>query len=238
MSTLTKFSAIPYTGPAPTNREPYVPASATAMDARGAEIAAKVGGLAQETGQDLPTFVVEKERIVDVLRALKDDLKFTLPLDCFGVDYPNRDRRFDIVYQLYSIDANERVRLKVRVGEDENVPSSYPVYKGLDWFEREVLDMYGVKFDGHPNLRRILTHENFQGHALRKDYDPAQRWLLTEEGVAKIVPKIDPRFEQEEGESDFERVTLNLGPSHPATHGTLRVVVTLDGEKIIGADTE
>jgi NADH-quinone oxidoreductase subunit C/D len=76
----------------------------------------------------------------------------------------------------------------------------------------------------------------FQGHALRKDYDPAQRWLLTEKDVAEIIPKIDPRFTGEE--SDFERVTLNLGPSHPATHGTLRIVVTLDGEKIIGADAE
>ena len=236
MSTLTKFSAIPYTGPAPTNREPYVPAEAPAMDARGAEIANRVSGLTQETGQDLPTFLVEKEHIVDVLRSLKNDLGFTMPLDCFGVDYPNREKRFDIVYQLLSLDRNERVRLKVRVGEDEHVPSSLPVYKGFDWFEREAFDLYGVKFDGHPNLRRILTHENFQGHALRKDYDPAQRWLLTEEGVAKIIPKIDPRFEQDE--SDSERVTLNLGPSHPATHGTLRVVVTLDGETIVGADTE
>jgi len=238
MSTLTKFSPIPYTGPAPTNRQPYVPAEAGAMDARGAEIAARVAGLTQETGQDLPTFIVDKDRIVEVLGALKNELQFTMPLDCFGVDYPKRDKRFDVVYQLYSLDRGERVRLKVRVGEGESVPTSLPVYKGFDWFEREVFDMYGVKFDGHPNLRRILTHENFQGHALRKDYDAAQRWLLTEEGVAKIIPKIDPRFEQEEAESDFERVTLNLGPSHPATHGTLRVVVTLDGETIVGADTE
>jgi NADH-quinone oxidoreductase subunit C/D len=240
MSTLTKFSAIPYTGPAPTNRQPYVPVEAAAADARGVEIAAKLADapLTQETGQDLPTFLVPKERIVDVLTALKEhpELQFTLPLDCWGVDYPRREHRFDILYQLYSLTNNERVRLKVRVAEGESVPSSYPVYKGLDWYEREVYDMFGVTFDGHPNLRRILTHEMFQGHPLRKDYDAAQRWLLTEKGVAKLTPKIDPKLLPED--SDFERVTLNLGPSHPATHGTLRIVVTLDGETIIGADTE
>jgi len=240
MSTLTKFSAIPYTGPAPTNRNPYVPTAAATMDARAAEIAAKIGGLRHQPGQDLPTFEVSKENIVNVLRSLKEnpELRFTMPLDCFGVDYPRRREggRFDVMYQLYSLKNNERVRLKVRVGEGESVPSSLPVYKGFDWFEREAFDMYGIKFEGHPNLRRILTHEAFQGHPLRKDYDPAQRWLLTEKDVAKIIPKIDPRFK--DVDTDFDRVTLNLGPSHPATHGTLRVVVTLDGETIIGADTE
>ena len=235
MSTLTKYSQIPYTGPAPTNREPYIPSDAAKMDVRGAEIAARVGAQ-QERGQDLPALIVSKERIVETLRTLKNDLQFTVPLDLFGVDYPEREKRFDVVYQLYSLDNNERVRLKVRVGEDEPIESSLPVFKGFDWFEREAFDMYGIRFAGHPNLRRILTHEAFQGHALRKDYDPAQRWLCTEKDVAKIIPKIDPRFENVD--TDFERVTLNLGPSHPATHGTLRVVVTLDGEQIIGADQE
>ncbi len=235
MSTLTKYSAIPYTGPAPTNREPYLPTDAAKLDARGAEIAGRVGA-ERERGQDLPTLIVSKERIVETLRTLKDDLQFTLPLDLWGVDYPEREKRFDLLYQLYSLANNERVRLKVRVGEDEPVDSSLPVFKGFDWFEREVFDMYGVRFAGHPNLRRILTHEAFQGHPLRKDYDPAQRWLCTEKDVAKIIPKIDPRFENVD--TDFERVTLNLGPSHPATHGTLRVVVTLDGETIIGAEQE
>jgi NADH-quinone oxidoreductase subunit C/D len=240
MSTLTKFSAIPYTGPAPTNRQPYVPASAELMDARGVEIASKVPNLVQETGQDLPTFLVEPQNIIAVLQALHDhpDLRFTMPLDLFGADYPNRAKRFDVLYQLYSLQNNERVRLKVRVAEDESVPTSTGVFQGYDWYEREVFDMFGIKFAGHPNLRRILTHENFQGHPLRKDYDPAQRWLLTEGGIAKLKPKIAPEFVQDEEDSDFERVTLNLGPSHPAMHGTLRVVVTLDGETIVGTDQE
>jgi NADH-quinone oxidoreductase subunit C/D len=235
MSTLTKYSAIPYTGPAPTNREPFVPLDAAKHDARGEELAAQVPNLEQERGQDLPTFVVDKNNIVDVLASLKS-AGYTLPLDLWGVDYPRREKRFDVMYQLYSLDKNERVRLKVPVAEDEPVPTSTGLFKAYDWFEREVFDMYGVRFEGHPNLRRILTHEMFQGHPLRKDYDPAQRWLLSEKGVAKIEPKIDPRFQNVD--TDFERVTLNLGPSHPATHGTLRVVVTLDGETIIGADCE
>jgi NADH-quinone oxidoreductase subunit C/D len=242
MSTLTKYSAIPYTGPVPTNREPYVPVEAAAMDTRGAEIVAKLGTdlAAQETGQDMATLIVDKDRIVDVLRALHDhqELQFTLPLEMFGADYPHREQRFDLIYHLYSLANNERVRIKVRVAEGESVPTSIGVFQGFDWYEREAFDMYGITFDGHPNLRRILTHENFQGHPLRKDYDPAQRWLLTDQGVATLTPKIAPQFVQEEEESDFERVTLNLGPSHPATHGTLRMVVTLDGETIVGADAE
>jgi NADH-quinone oxidoreductase subunit C/D len=240
VSTLTKFSAIPYTGPAPTNREPYIPVGVAIADARGDVIAKALQhpAMIQETGQDMASFIVDKDNIVDVLRTLKesDELAFTMPLDLFGVDYPRRDKRFDVIYQLYSLTNNERIRLKVRVGEDEPVPTGTPIFKGLNWYEREVFDMYGVVFDGHPNLRRILTHEAFQGHALRKDYDPAQRWLLTEKDVAKITPVIDPRFENVD--TDYERVTLNLGPSHPATHGTLRIVVTLDGETIIGADQE
>jgi NADH dehydrogenase I D subunit len=102
--------------------------------------------------------------------------------------------------------------------------------------EREVHEMYGVRFEGNDDLRPILLYEGFEGHPLRKDYDPAQRWLCTEKDVAKLIPKIDPRFENVD--TDFERVTLNLGPSHPATHGTLRIVVTLDGETIIGAEQE
>jgi len=239
MSTLTRHSPIPYTGPAPTNRKPYIPENVDTIDARGEAIAAKINlpYAVQRKGQDIPTFEVDREKIVDALQTLKEDpdLAFDLPVDLFGVDYPRRaDGRFDVVYQLYSVKNNDRVRLVVKTDEDTPVPSSLPVFKGFDWFEREAFDMYGIRFDGHYNLRRILCHEMFQGHALRKDYDPAQRWLLTEKDVAKIVPVIENPPE----DSDFEQVTLNLGPSHPATHGTLRIVVTLDGEVIIGADTE
>jgi len=239
MSTLTRFSSIPYTGPAPTNRLPYVPANAAAIEARQQAITARFAApwIAAIPGEDMPTFLVEREHIVDALRMLRDDteLQFTLPLDLFGVDYPRREEgRFDVIYQLYSLKNSDRVRLIVHAPEDVPVPSSLEVFRGFDWFERETFDMFGIRFEGHYNLRRILTHEMFQGHALRKDYDPAQRWLLTEKDVAVIVPRV----ENPPTDSEFEQVTLNLGPSHPATHGTLRIVVTLDGERIIGADTE
>src|SRR5258708_3797298 len=97
MSTLTKFSAIPYTGPAPTNREPYVAVDGPAADARGAAIAAALQhpSMMQQLGQDMPSFIVVKEPIVDVLRTLREsaELPFTMPLDLFGVDYPNRGSR-------------------------------------------------------------------------------------------------------------------------------------------------
>ncbi|HVT43441.1 MAG TPA: NADH dehydrogenase (quinone) subunit D [Thermoanaerobaculia bacterium] len=239
MSTLTRASAIPYTGPAPTNRLPYVPSGLEAIERRGEQIGARIAApyVVAEPGEDMPSFIVERDRIVDVLRALHDDsdLRFTMPLDLFAVDYPGRaEGRFEVVYHLYSLKNNERVRLKVRTDDDRSLPSSWPLFKGFDWFEREVYDLFGIRFEGHPNLRRILTHEAFRGHALRKDYDPAQRWLLTEKDIARIVPEVET--DDEHGE--FEQVTLNLGPSHPATHGTLRIVVTLDGEKIVGAGTE
>jgi NADH-quinone oxidoreductase subunit C/D len=240
MSTLSRFSSIPYTGPAPTNREPYQPANAEKISARQQSIGTRIASPAvtPEPGQDLPTFIVARDKIVDVLRSLKQDreLQFTLPLDLFGVDYPRRkdSGRFDVIYQLYSLKNNERVRLKVRTDEQHAVPSSLPVFRGFDWFEREAFDMFGIRFEGHYNLRRILCHEAFRGHALRKDYDPAQRWILTEKDVARIVPQV----KEPPAGSEYEQVTLNLGPSHPATHGTLRIVVTLDGERIVGADTE
>src|SRR5258708_7495300 len=147
MSTLTKFSAIPYTGPAPTNRNPYVPVGAAIADARGAVIAEALQhpGMTPETGQDMVSFLVGKENIVDVLRTLKesDTFAFTMPLDLFAVDYPKRaEGRFDVIYQLYSLKNNERVRLKVRLAENEPVDTGTPVFKGLNWYEREVFDMY------------------------------------------------------------------------------------------------
>lgn len=239
MSTMTRFSSVPYTGPAPTNRNPYIPAGVEAINERAAQIEAKISapGITLEPNQDMPTFLVERGKIVDVLTTLRDhaELQFKMPLDLFGVDYPKRDSgRFELVYQLYSLQNNERVRLKVLTDEGVPVPSSLPVFKGFEWFEREAFDMYGVQFEGHPDLRRILCHEAFQGHALRKDYDPAQRWLLTEKDVATLKPEVTAQLQ----DSEFELVTLNLGPSHPATHGTLRIAVTLDGETIVGADTE
>jgi NADH-quinone oxidoreductase subunit C len=118
------------------------------------------------------TVLVEASRIAEVLTALRDDpaLKFTQLIDLCGVDYPERAKRFDVVYHLLSMTKNRRVRLKVQTDEATAVPTVSGVYPIADWFEREAFDMYGVFFEGHPDLRRLLTDYGFQGYPLRKDF--------------------------------------------------------------------
>ncbi|HUZ11933.1 MAG TPA: NADH-quinone oxidoreductase subunit C [Caulobacteraceae bacterium] len=111
-------------------------------------------------------------RIVDVLTYLRDapDLAFQQLIDLCGADYPQRERRFDIVYHLLSLTWNRRIRVKVETDEDTPVPSVTGVYPAADWFEREAFDLYGIFFEGHPDLRRILTDYGFHGHPMRKDF--------------------------------------------------------------------
>ncbi len=197
-----------------------------------------IGTAEATTGTDGSTeLTVDRSRLMDVLRALRDrpELDCDLLLDICAVDYPKRERRFDVVYHLTSLEHGHRFRIVVPVTEDEpHVPTAYGLWKAADWFEREAFDLMGIRFDGHPNLKRILTHEAFQGHPLRKDYDPAKRWILTDAETAQ------PEWATEVSHSDdvFETQVLNLGPSHPATHGTLRTVVRLDGEVITHAECE
>ena len=95
---------------------------------------------------------------------------FTTLIDITGVDYPERDDRFDVVYHFLSMPQNQRVRVKIAVAEDEMVPSITDLFASADWYEREVFDMFGIMFAGHPDLRRILTDYGFRGHPLRKDF--------------------------------------------------------------------
>ena len=198
------------------------------------------GSVVPQTGAGAPvdqeTWVVRSEVLLDLCRELhaSRETRFDLLLEIFGMDYPEREQRFEAVYHLYSIPNGRRLRLKVPLAaSDPTLPSVIPVWKAADWFEREAFDMFGLVFDGHPNLRRILTHEAFQGHALRKDYDAAKRWILTEDKIWQ------PRLEApERGDSMFERMTINLGPSHPATHGTFRIVALVDGEEIVASEIE
>jgi NADH-quinone oxidoreductase subunit C len=110
--------------------------------------------------------------VVQALTFLRDhpDYRFHQLVDLTGVDYPERERRFDVVYHLLSLVKNHRVRFKIQTDEDTAVPSATPVFPVADWFEREAFDMYGIFFDGHPDLRRILTDYGFHGHPLRKDF--------------------------------------------------------------------
>ena len=111
-------------------------------------------------------------RIVPVLKFLRDDTlcRFVQLIDICGVDYPERAKRFDVVYHLLSMHNNSRVRVKVEAGEEDTVPSARDIYPCADWFEREAFDMYGLLFAGHTDLRRILTDYSFEGHPLRKDF--------------------------------------------------------------------
>lgn len=111
-------------------------------------------------------------RIVGVLTYLRDnpDFRFHQLIDIAGADYPQRALRFDVVYHLLSMTKNHRIRVKVETDEDTAVPSVTPVFPVADWFEREAFDMYGIFFEGHPDLRRILTDYGFHGHPMRKDF--------------------------------------------------------------------
>jgi NADH-quinone oxidoreductase subunit C len=109
-------------------------------------------------------------RIVEALTVLRDKHGFQQLIDLAGADYPERERRFDVVYHLLSMTRNLRVRLKIQTDEDTAVPSVVGVFPAADWYEREAFDMYGIFFENHPDLRRILTDYGFHGHPLRKDF--------------------------------------------------------------------
>jgi NADH-quinone oxidoreductase subunit C len=119
------------------------------------------------------TLVVDREQIVAVCRWLKDDAdcRYDLLMDMAGVDYLGREPRFEVVYHLYSVLRNRRLRLKVRMAEDDAaLPSVTSVWSTADWHEREAFDMLGIHFIGHPDLRRIYMPEDYPGHPLRKDF--------------------------------------------------------------------
>ncbi|HEX7776972.1 MAG TPA: NADH-quinone oxidoreductase subunit C [Parvibaculum sp.] len=110
--------------------------------------------------------------ILPLLTLLRDDAacRFTSLIDITAVDYPTRERRFDVVYHLLSMETNRRIRIKVETDEDTAVPSAVGIFPAANWYERETFDMYGVLFSGHPDLRRILTDYGFSGYPLRKDF--------------------------------------------------------------------
>ena len=125
------------------------------------------------------TALIDPERVTDVMRFLRDELEFDMLMDLTAVDYLGENPRFEVVYHLYSLGNNERVRIKARVGEDApTLPSVTPLYASANWMEREVYDMYGIGFEGHPDLRRILLYDEFEGHPLRKDYPKEKRQPL------------------------------------------------------------
>jgi NADH-quinone oxidoreductase subunit C len=128
-------------------------------------------GAANAGAFNLLTVAVQAD-IVDVMRFLRDDpgCRFVNLIDVTAVDYPKREKRFDVVYHLLSPTLNARIRLRAEADETTQVPSIIEVFPGADWFERETYDLYGVIFIGHPDMRRLLTDYGFEGHPLRKDF--------------------------------------------------------------------
>ncbi len=127
------------------------------------------------------TAIVVADRIVPVMRFLRDDsqLEFDMLSDLCAVDYLGREPRFEVVYHLYSVKRNHRLRVKVGVAEDAcEVNSIVDVWPAANWLEREVWDLYGIRFRGHPDLRRLLLYEEFEGFPLRKDYPKERRQPL------------------------------------------------------------
>ena len=136
-----------------------------------------LGGAIQESltylGQNF--FVVDAGSILSICRYLKQEEQFNFLTDLTALDDPQREKRFDVIYQLYSFPHNVRLRLKAPLGEKEGIESVVSLWAAANWLEREVYDMFGIRFRGHPDLRRILLPEEWQGHPLRKDYHILQQ---------------------------------------------------------------
>jgi NADH-quinone oxidoreductase subunit C len=148
------------------------------------------------------TLTAEAGRIVEVLTFLRDDpaCQFFCFTDLSGADYPEREKRFEIIYQLLSPTRNQRVRVTISTDETTPVPSTISVFPAADWYEREVYDFFGVMFDGHPDLRRILTDYGFDGYPLRKDFPMTGyvevRWDDEEKRVRYDPVRLTQEFRQ------------------------------------------
>jgi len=122
----------------------------------------------------------------EILRILAKEEEFDYCVDLTAVHYPKREKPFELVWILYSFSRNQRLRVKTMIGEQESFPSSVPIWPGANWLEREVYDMFGLRFEGHPDLRRILLPEDWRGHPLRKDYgiiEQDQEWVKANLGI-------------------------------------------------------
>jgi NADH-quinone oxidoreductase subunit C len=151
------------------------------------------------------TIGADAPKIVDVVKFLRDDprCQFANIIDVCGVDWPARERRFDVVYHFLSPKQNRRVRVKVQADETTTVPSITGVFPGALWFEREAYDLYGILFSGHPDLRRLLTDYGFDGHPLRKDFPLTGFVEVRWDDGAKRVLYEPVRLNQEFRDFDF-----------------------------------
>ncbi|MEO1608646.1 MAG: NADH-quinone oxidoreductase subunit C [Pseudomonadota bacterium] len=174
------------------------------------------------------TLKVQRTEIVRILKTLRDEARcqFEVLIDICGVDWPQRDNRFDVVYHLLSPRLNQRIRIKLETNETDAVPSAIAVFPAADWFEREAYDMYGILFAGHPDLRRLLTDYGFQGHPLRKDFPLTGhvevRYDEQHKRVVYEPVKLTQEFRNFDFESPWEGVEYPLPGDEKASDGTLK----------------
>ncbi len=130
--------------------------------------------------------VVDRSLIPEILQVLRNEEQFDYCVDITAVHYPKREKQFDVVWVLYSFARNERIRVKTQIADGESIASSVPIWATANWLEREVFDMFGIKFDGHPDMKRILLPDGWKGHPLRKDYGILQQdneWVQINLGI-------------------------------------------------------
>ncbi len=130
--------------------------------------------------------IADSSIITELLTVLRDRDQFDYCVDVTAVHYPDREKQFDVIWILYSFAGNERIRVKTMIADGGSVPSSTPIWPAANWLEREVYDMFGIRFDGHPDLKRILLPDGWKGHPLRKDYgiiQQDQEWVQINLGI-------------------------------------------------------
>ncbi len=196
------------------------------------------------------TVLLSRDALPAVISFLRKERQFDFLMDLTAVDRGvDQAPRFEAVYHLFAWDRKERLRIKVSLdASDLHLPTLTGEYRNADWLEREAWDMFGIVFDGHPDLRRLLMYPGFEGHPLRKDYPKDRRQPRVGPGsrpetAFEREPALPERLQQvlaEAGVADpgEEIMYLNMGPSHPAMHGVVRVMAALKGETILASDVE
>jgi NADH-quinone oxidoreductase subunit C/D len=178
------------------------------------------------------TLHLDPAQLISISLKLKSEFGFNMLLDVCGVDYPERAKRFDVVYHLLNTASGARMRIKAAIAENESIPTVTTVWEGANWFEREAFDMFGINFEGHPDLRRLLCHQEFVGFPLRKDYPADKIQSMSGAPMEHVFEKDRARMMRN---VDEDWMWINIGPAHPATHGTLRFMAVMDGSENIQA---
>ncbi len=203
----------------------------------------------QRTRDALPTLWVPRDRLLDVLRFLRNvQNPYVMLYDLSAIDEQLRTYRrgqppseYTVFYHLLSIDRNSDVRIKVALSaSDLNMPSVIGIWPNANWYEREVWDLFGIQFEGHPHLSRILLPDTWQGHPLRKSYparatefDPFYLDAAKQDAAQESLRFKPEDWGMKRGTANEDYMFLNLGPNHPSAHGAFRIVLQLDGEEIV-----